>query len=197
MQVNVRHNIKPFLKELKKFEKNDIDNITRISLNETAKQLQKNTQLTMKKSFDRPTPGTLKSVYVIFAKAKKLKATITFRDWAQKYISIQVLGGTRPVTNTAVPTLNARLNKYGNIPGRRKGVGTKANQFRATIDGLYGVWERNKSTGKLKIIHRFVSNPQYEARFPFFRIAKKTANSYMPLKFKKVADYYIKKAGYK
>ena len=57
------------------------------------------------------------------------------------------------------------------------------------------MFERKKDG--LKIIHRFETNPQYQAIYPFYRVAVKAANYIAPLKFEKVANYYIKKAGYK
>jgi hypothetical protein len=194
MKVSIHNNIKSFNKDLQKFKRVDIPNITRIALNDTAKRIQELERMSMKKSFNKPRPQTLKSIYVIFAKKNKLKATITFRDWAQDFINRNIVGGVRPVKNTAVPTPNAKLNQYGNIPGRKSGV-IKGKQFKATIKGTYGVFEPKKDG--LKIIHRFVTNPQYRPIFPFYRVAVKAANYIAPLKFEKVANYYIKKAGYK
>lgn len=196
MKVKIETNIKQFQKDLMRFEKVDIPNVTRIALNETANKVKKFEQLTMKKVFDRPRKQTINSIFVKYARSKNLTAVITFRDWAQDFIRQNVKGGIRKVTNTAVPTLNAKLNQYGNIPGRRAGV-VKKNQFRAVIKGIYGVWEKNKKTGKLTIIHRFETNPKYERLFPFFRVAGKTANKFAPIIFKRVAKYYIKKAGYR
>jgi len=193
MLMSVKSNIKPFVKQLKKFQNVDIPNITRIALNETAIRVKELEQVQMRKSFDRPKPQTIKSIYVQFAKKNYPIARITFRDWAQEFIHRNIVGGIRRVNNTAVPTVNARLNQFGNIPGRKQGV-VKGKQFRATIDGIYGVWERNKNG--LKIIHRFETNPRYDAIFPFYRVANKAVKYVMPLKFEKVAKYYIKKAGY-
>lgn len=191
--MSVKSNIKPFVKQLKKFQNVDIPNITRIALNETATRVKELEQVQMRKSFDRPKPQTIKSIYVQFAKKNYPIARITFRDWAQEFIHRNIVGGIRRVKNTAVPTVNARLNQFGNIPGRKQGV-IKGKQFRATIDGIYGVWERNKNG--LKIIHRFETNPRYDAIFPFYRVANKAVKYVMPVKFEKVAKYYIKKAGY-
>jgi len=193
MLMSVKSNIKPFVKQLKKFQNVDIPNITRIALNETATRVKELEQVQMRKSFDRPKPQTIKSIYVQFAKKNYPIARITFRDWAQEFIHRNIVGGIRRVKNTAVPTINARLNQFGNIPGRKQGV-VKGKQFRATIDGIYGVWERNKNG--LKIIHRFETNPRYDAIFPFYRVANKAVKYVMPVKFEKVAKYYIKKAGY-
>jgi hypothetical protein len=194
MKVSVKSNIKEFNKELKKFQRVDIPNVTRIALNETAVRIKELEQASMRKSFDRPKPQTLKSVYVQFAKKNKLQATITFRDWAQEFIHRNIVGGVRSIINTAVPTINARLNQYGNIPGRKSGV-VKGKQFKATINGIYGVWERNKNG--LKIIHRFETNPEYKAIFPFYTIANKAAKKLYAIKYEKIANYYVKKAGYK
>jgi len=196
MKVNIDHNLKDFKKDLAKFEKVSIPNITRITLNETGNKIKKFEQLTMQRVFDRPRKQTINSIFVKYATLKRFETIITFRAWAQDFIRQNVKGGIRGVKNTAVPTINAKLNQYGNIPGRRTGV-VKGNQFRATIKGIYGVWEKNKKTGKLKIIHRFETNPKYERIFPFYRVAGKTAHKFTPLIFKRVSKYYIKKAGYK
>ena len=37
----------------------------------------------------------------------------------------------------------------------------------------------------------------YEKRFPFYRIAGKAIRYTWPAKFKKVSNYYIRKAGFK
>ena len=71
MKINVNNNLKSFTKDLQKFKKVDVPNITRIALNETAKEVQKFTKLSMKKSFDRPRPTTINSVFIIFAKKNK------------------------------------------------------------------------------------------------------------------------------
>lgn len=195
MKVSIKNNIKEFEKEYRRFQRVDLKDVTRIALNDTAKKVQHFEVLSMKKSFDRPTPATLKSLFIQFAKKNNLTAILTFRDWAQEYIYRNIEGGIRPVKNTAVPTVNAKLNQYGNIPGRRTGV-IKGKQFKAIIGGVYGVWERGKNN-QLKIIHRFETNPQYKPIYPFYRIAQTTATKFMPLNFQRIAEYYIKKAGYK
>jgi len=194
MRVKIETNIKPIMKNFKKFQNVDIPNITRIAINETAVRVKELEQQGMHKYLDRPRKQTINSLYVIFARRNKLEAVVRFRDWAQDFMRLQIKGGIRKVNNTAVPTSNAKLNVYGNIPGRKAGV-VKGKQFRATIDGIYGVWERNKNG--LKIIHRFETNPKYEKRFPFYRIAGKAIRYTWPTKFKKVSNYYIRKAGFK
>ena len=194
MRVKIETNIKPVMKNFRKFQKADIPNITRIAINETAVRVKELEQAGMKKHLHNPRKQTINALFVQFARRNKLEATITYRDWAQSFMKLQIFGGIRKVTNTAVPTVNARLNQYGNIPGRKAGV-VKGKQFKATIDGIYGVWQRNKNG--LKIIHRFETNPKYESRFPFHRIGLKAIRHTWPRKFKKVSSYYLRKAGLK
>lgn len=200
MQISVKNNIKEFSKDLKHFSKIDIPKITYITLNETAKRTKKLEQQAMKKYLDRPKPQTVNSLFIIYAKKNKLTATIKFRDWADKFMKFAVFGGTRNVKNTGIPiAANKKLNQYGNIPGRRSGLVKGKNEFIATIKGHTGVWKRTgkgKNT-KLRLLINFYTNPKYEKIFPFFRIARKSVDAHLPIKFKKVADYYIKKAGYK
>ena len=200
MQVSVKSNIKKFSKELNNFKKVDVPKITYITLNETAKRIHKLEQVAMKKHLDRPKPQTLKSLYIKYATKTKLTATLLFRDWANEFMQFSILGGVRNVNNTGIPIkANKRLNQYGNIPGRKSGLIKGSNEFIATIKGHTGVWKRTgkgKNT-KLKLLINFYDNPKYKAIYPFYRIAQKAVKIHLPLKFKKVADYYVKKAGYK
>lgn len=195
MRVKIETNIKPVMKNFRKFQKVDIPNITRIAINETAVRVKELEQAGMKKHLHKPRKQTINALFVRFARRNKLEATITYRDWAQSFMKLQIFGGIRKVTNTAVPTVNAKLNVHGNIPGRKAGVVKGKNQFRAKLNGIYAVWE--KTQNGLKIIHRFETNPKYESRFPFHRIGLKAIRHTWPRKFKKVSSYYLRKAGLK
>jgi hypothetical protein len=128
MKVKIETNLKPTLKNLVKFQKVDLPNITRIAINETAVRVKELEQVAMRKHLDRPRKQTVNSLFVKYAKKNNLVAIITFRDWAQDFMRLQVKGGIRKANNTAVPTVNAKLNQYGNIPGRKSGV-VKGKQF--------------------------------------------------------------------
>jgi hypothetical protein len=200
MRVSVKSNIKEFSRDLKRFKNIDVPKITYITLNETAKRAKQLEQTAMKKYLDRPKPQTLNALIIKYAKKTKPVVTLTFREWADEFIRFAVFGGVRKVNNTGIPIkANKRLNQFGNIPGRRSGLVKGKNEFIATIKGHTGVWKRTGKgkNAKLKLLINFYSNPKYEKIFPFHRIAKKAVNIHLPLKFKKVADYYVRKAGYK
>lgn len=200
MQVSVKSNIKEFSRDLKRFKDIDVPKITYITLNETAKRTKQLEQTAMKKYLDRPKPQTLNALFIKYARKTKPVVTLLFREWADEFMRFAVFGGIRKVNNTGIPIkANKRLNQFGNIPGRRSGLVKGKNEFIATIKGHTGVWKRTGKgkNAKLKLLINFYSNPKYEKIFPFHRVAKKAVNVHLPLKFKKVADYYVRKAGYK
>lgn len=200
MRVSVKSNIKEFSRDLKRFKDIDVPKITYITLNETAKRTKQLEQTAMKKYLDRPKPQTLNALFIKYARKTKPVVTLLFREWADEFIRFAVFGGVRKVNNTGIPIkANKRLNQFGNIPGRRSGLVKGKNEFIATIKGHTGVWKRTGKgkNAKLKLLINFYSNPKYEKIFPFHRVAKKAVNVHLPLKFKKVADYYVRKAGYK
>lgn len=200
MRVSVKSNIKEFSRDLKRFKDIDVPKITYITLNETAKRTKQLEQTAMKKYLDRPKPQTLNALFIKYARKTKPVVTLLFREWADEFMRFAVFGGVRKVNNTGIPIkANKRLNQFGNIPGRRSGLVKGKNEFIATIKGHTGVWKRTGKgkNAKLKLLINFYSNPKYEKIFPFHRVAKKAVNVHLPLKFKKVADYYVRKAGYK
>lgn len=195
MKINVSHNIKEFNKDLKRFARVDIPDINRIALNETATKVKELEQTAMRKYLDRPTKQTVNSLFIIWARKNKLRSILTFRDWAQEYLKFQIEGGIRKKNRTAVPLRETKLNHFGNIPGRKSGLLKSKNTFIDKINGVHGIWQNTKKG--LKLLYPLIDNPRYKSIFPFYRIARKAAITFLPLKFNKVATYYIKKAGYK
>lgn len=86
----------------------------------------------MKKVFDRPTPYTLKSLFIEPATKVKLQSKVWVKDEAVKYIDPHITGGGRKFKRSEIhlqrarwlkedmywtPGQKASLNKYGNISG--------------------------------------------------------------------------------
>ena len=150
----------------------------------------------MQTKLKRPTPQTVKAVRVKYSNKRNLSGKVFLLDWAAAYLKYQIKGGTR-VTTTAVPTKNARLNKYGNIPGRRKGLVKRKTEFIATIKGTAGVYRRvgGKRNRQVKLIHAFIKNPSYPAgRWPFYRIAKGVVDNKFKRNFTKALSQALRTA---
>ena len=113
----------------------------------------------------------------------------------EKYLKFQIEGGTRSTgKNIPIPYKpNARLNKFGNIIGKRSGLVKKTNQYIGEVNGINGVWEKQKS-GKNKLIIAFERSVNYRKRFPFYTIAEMFTKNVFDKNFTKAFLRAVKSA---
>ena len=203
MQIKIKDNIKQFSKGLTKFEKKQIPFATAQGINATlgigrgnrGKGLDKEFGKQMVKKLDRPTPATIKAFYRKAANKKNLTGELGIQEWAAKYLKYQIDGGTRSGSKKIpVPyTKNIRLNKYGNISGKKSGLIKNANkQFIATIGGVTGVFQKHGRGGKQsKLLIAFKDSVTYNKKpFKFYTIGK----SYINNTYNRNLDKAFKKA---
>lgn len=171
IDVSIKADVRAAKKMLRGFQK-QIPFAAAKALTDTVKAVQKAEQKQMPRKLDRPTPFTLKGISIERATKRDLSARVFIRPIQAEYLIYQIEGGRRQATSKGlgVPTMHARLNKYGNIPSRRKGLVKKRNQFIATIGATTGVWER--SSKGLKLIVLIASSAEYRKRFPFYKIGE-------------------------
>ncbi len=138
MKISVKDNLKEVQKWSTNLQRKQIPFATAMAINKTLgigkanrmKGLDRAMGVQMNKKLDRPMPRTTKAFYRIAATKKRLEGTLGFVDWANKFMQRLVEGGERSESNIGVPyTKEARLNKFGNIAGRRTGLVKKKNQF--------------------------------------------------------------------
>lgn len=187
IRVSVVANIREVEKYLNDVQLRQMPYATANALNRTASQTQRVLKFMMRKKLDRPTSWTVNGI--LYDKAHKRQGSLLqssvfiggsegsrFGQDRVKYMGWQVEGGVRTAggMGTGVPTANAKLNQYGNIPNRKAGL-VKKNQFIATIGGVSGVWERTKRTkrkaSRLKLMVAFEKQVSYKPKFPFYKIA--------------------------
>nr|BAR28605.1 unnamed protein product [uncultured Mediterranean phage uvMED] len=177
MKVNVKSNIKEITKWTTNAQKKQIPFATANAINQTLFQTRKVMMKQTEQKLNNPTPFTVKSFLVDKAKKTKLSGMLFIREAAEKYLKFQILGGTRSSGKKfSIPTSNAKLNRYGNIVGKRTGLIKKQSQFLQTINGVTGVWER-QSDNKLKLIIALKNSANYKPKLPFYTIAQKYAAS--------------------
>lgn len=179
---NVKGDMKPITKHLKKVQKKQIPFASAQAINETLKQVVKAEQAQMHKKLDKPTPFTVKAFKIRYAKKHALYGEVVIKPAQWKYLKYQIDGGTR-TGKIGVPTKQAKLNKYGNIPGRRKGLVKGKKQYMTST----GVWERSggKSNPKSTLVVSFKSSVTYNKRFPFYKIADGVARSQFQKNFQR------------
>ena len=205
MQVNVKTNIKEISKNLTRDQKKQVPFAASLAINATLGIGKKNRmkgldgalQKQMKKKLDNPMPRTTKAFYRVGSRKTNLVGVLGFTEWASKFMRFLIEGGTRfpKKSKIGVPYKNnARLNRYGNIAGRKSGLIKKQSQFIAKIAGIDGVWERQKRDKKAKLIIGFKNSVLYKPIFPFYKIAKRYCLAKFDENFQKALDKAIKSA---
>jgi hypothetical protein len=161
------------------------------TLTDTVKDAQRALEAQLPKKLDRPTRFSLKAFGVSRATKKNLEAVIFIKDIQAEYLKYAVEGGERqPAGKAHALPAKIRLNKHGNIAGRRGGkkfekLLAKPNTFKATIKGVHGVWQRNKKGTKVKLLIAFRPTASYEKKFPFYRIVEGVVKSRLQRNFQR------------
>ena len=179
---NVKGDMKPIIKHLNKTQKKQIPFAAAQAINNTLFDIMKAEKAQLPKKLDRPTPFTMKAFKINKAKKTELIGDIHVMPERYKYLKYAIEGGTR-TGNIGVPTRHSKLNKYGNIPMRKKGLIKNKRQFIQTINGVSGVWEKSKSG--LKLMVAFEKTVSYEKRFSFYKIADGIARKKFQRNFQK------------
>lgn len=175
MQISVQHDLHKITKHLSDLQKKQIPYAASQAINDTAKAAQSAVQAQAEQKLDRPTRQTVNAFRVKYANKQKLEGAVFILPWAYEYLKYQIDGGTRRASGkgTGVPTANARLNQYGNIPNRKRGLIKNSNQFIATMRGITGVWERyGKKRNAVRLVVVLEREVKYTARLPFPRIVQ-------------------------
>lgn len=199
-------------------EKNLQQEVIRKSVNDVTRSLHEKLTRDIPKYIDRPKQITIKSLYAIFASAKRgtLTASVEFKSFAGKKIYARhwlyalVHGKDRrdkglevalkeygylPAGYQAVPTNEVRTDGYGNIPG---GLTTSIISFlRVDRSGTQNASAKSSKSNKrrkffiVKIGQRNNLPPGiYEYRDSFGRRAIRKVFIFTPVKYKKRYPFY-------
>lgn len=188
MKVSLVSNVEEVMKGLSALQREQLPFAISLAVNDTAEAVANEITRQMPDYLDRPTPFTETTFQYRSGKFRGKRATkrtltavIEGGAIQSKYLKFQIEGGTETPKKRAiaVPTKNATLNRYGNIPNRKAGLIKKPTQFSAEINGVAGIWERSQSKGvkKLKLIMAYEPSVQYEPRFPIYKIAEGIARN--------------------
>ena len=194
MQINVESNINEITKFTTTVQKKQIPFATSVAINNTLFDLKKEMAKQMDKKLDRPTSFTKRGFFINKAKKNLLVGVLLMKDIVANYMQYQIEGGTR-TTGKRIPVPyqpNARLNKFGNIIGKKTGLIKKNTQFIGNLGGTEGVYERTNQG--VKLIIGFERSVNYRPRFPFYIIAEKFSNAVFDKKFAKAFERALRTA---
>jgi len=205
MQINIKSNVKEIKKGLTSVQKKQIPFATSRALNLTGVLVLKGLGSKANRTFaGGATPSTMRALKppkgmkgtkpnIRFSTKRELTTSVYLPEWAAKYLKYQIDGGLRSISGkgTGVPTPNKRLNKFGNIPGRKGATKDPGklikgkNQFIATIKGIDGVWERYGRKGSnVRLLIAFEKNVNYRKKFTYYETATHMAKTHFNRKMK-------------
>ncbi len=182
MKIKIKANIKEFEKKVSVMQRDLVPSATSRAINQTLQKLQLKQKLLQNKYLDRPKPQTLKGYFIKFSGKKTLVGSLNFKDFVEEYLQFQIRGGFRySDKKNPVPIQgNARLDQFGNIRGKRRGLIKNKKQFIAEIKGITAVWERVGKFGVKPLILLTQNFANYKKKFPFFEEAEKFAKKEFP-----------------
>lgn len=150
-------------------------------LNRTLDAIEQHELNAMERYLDRPTPFTMNALGKRKANAKHWDATLFVKDIQARYLRYAIKGGT---LQTTIAPVKIRLNRFGNIVGKRGGleaIAAKGNKrFVGEVNGVYGVWERfGRGGSRLRLLVRVATNTERRKRWPFYEIGERVAEQRM------------------
>ena len=181
MKVSVEDNIKEATTWLTRNLK-EIPKVTRKALNDTGFLINKVERVQITKYLRNPTPFTTKGFRLSKASDNNLKVYMFIAPIQANYLWYQIEGGVQPKTVVPVMT-NAkaagRLNKFGNIVGKKGGLlKTKGDKFGKGSGGRTNVYRTKGRVGHKTTQTLFtIKDQSYSAKFPYYRIGEGVAQN--------------------
>ena len=186
-------------KGLSNAEKLQVPYAISLALNETARDIKANSEKTIIRRLDRPTPFTKRGLALKRASKRNLSAVVFFKDRQADYLELQQTGGTRrPKRKALAVPFSQRLNKYGNLPRRTiDRLLKRSDVFQGEVNGIEGIWQRprrgKRRTGSrgskgrtgLKLLIVYEKSVKYQPRLRFEESARKTANARIKHNFRR------------
>jgi len=200
--VSIKGDFKKAGRYLDKMHRRQIPFATSLAINRTANRIKAFEKRRIKVDIEFPTSPVVNSIRVKPSTKRNLVGKVFIIPAIASFMRYAIEGGTRgPRGSVEFIPVNLRLNRQGNIPGRRTGkVGKlidKPNTFVATINGTTGLWQRGRGRRRnkeLKLIGFYGNRTRYSKRFPFYRYAQRTTNSHWKREFNKAIARALKTA---
>lgn len=187
--ITINTNLKQLAQQYGKFGKDVRFGLAK-SLTRVAKEVQKAQIEEIPKQLDRPKPFTMNAIRVRAANKKNLTATVFMMDKTAWYLEPYEFGGKTKLNKGAksqVLPVTQKLDQYGNIPRMTIGRLSKRKdifigEIKTKNGTVKGVFQRattkgrktklSNTTGKLKILMRFVDPHQAKQEINYMARAK-------------------------
>jgi len=168
-------------KKLNNVKKRQIPYAMMLALNNTAFDVRAAEQAQMGRDFDQVSRFTKAGVQVRKATRSSLKSEVFIEQKRQRYIDIQVRGGTRTPARKALIIPSTVMRNQKDLRPRllaRKGA------FEATTrKGLSGIWQVRGKKQALKLLAVYKGKAVYQPRLRFYETGEAEARRAFPIRF--------------
>ncbi len=189
LRISIASDVKDQIRRVAAEHKKQVAFALMKTVNELAKMAQVEEKKGLASFFDNPTPFTVNSVAVRYAKKSNPTATIYIRPLAARYIAPYEYGGKQFLGNKPadlVP-ISVKANQYGNLPRNTiKRYLNRKDVFLGKVGSVYGLWQRPtvqkgrrgkgaklaNNTGKLRLLVAFTEPVNTNKRLNFGSRAK-------------------------
>lgn len=199
--MKIKHNIREVERGLSDFARKQLPFAVARAINDTLRDVKRNTEKRMARAIDRPTPFTLRAWALRFATKARQGGAIFAKSRQASYLRWLETGGTRhPERRAIVVPAGVRTNRYGNMA---RGAVPKALASDKAFSGqprgrggAAGIWQRvgRKGAQKLRLLVRYAARAVYRQGLGFKSGAEKTAEARLPGHFEKRLREAIKTA---
>lgn len=171
LNLSINSNIRDQLRQVNAEHKRQIAFVLVKTVNELAKIAQEEEKKGLASFFDNPTPFTVNSVAIKYAKKGNPTATVYIRPLAARYIAPYEYGGKQflGAKPADLVPISVASNQYGNLPRNTiKKYLNRKDVFLGKVGSIYGLWQRPtvqtgkrkggkaaNTTGKLKLLVSF------------------------------------------
>ncbi len=201
VSISLETDIKQVTKKAGRFYRKQVPFAVSLAMNKTTEDIQKVERAAARRELDQPTPQTVKGIRSRQSNKRNLAAAVFIIPAIDKFLKYQIRGGKRPPRGKveAIPS-ELKLNRYGNIAGRRGGriakLLARRDTFEATVGGVTGIWQRGRgrNRSRVKLLIVYGGETKYKPRFRFFDHAKRTTKRRWSRNFNKAMTFAVKTA---
>jgi len=182
---------------LRKMQRTQIPFATAQAMNKTIAQVHQVERIRARADLDEPMSTTINAIRYKRTHKRELEAKVYILPAVSRFLRYQIEGGSRaPRGSVEALPRDIKLNRFGNIPGRRTNkIGKllqKPNVFEAKRGSINGIWQRTRSGGLKLLIEYKKQAVKYKARFKFYRYASVTTSRVWPRNFKRALEQALK-----
>lgn len=147
-------------------------------INRTLAAVEQHELVELERRIDRPNPFTMNALGTRQATERKPEGVLYIKPLQARYLRYPLQGGQ--LEKLLVPIRgNVKLDRFGNIPGKRgglDGIAKRLGGFVAELNGVTGVWRTDRK-GKTRLLVMVAKNVKRRERWDFYGVGQRVIDA--------------------